>query len=257
MLVRMGPTALVARLKAIREPTQRRRVLAESLATGDPEAWADTLAALLRRAVTTDDPDTTAAVDCLAHAVADPALAYSARKALYEAARARGHDPVARLFLEVSPNGPTDEEVAAHLRPERPVKPRRRALTLGERKALARSHERDALAQLLRDPHPDVVAILLDNPHLVEDDVVRIAAHRPGAALALACVADHERWSTRYAVRSALVQNPATPLHLAVRLATTLRPADLRGLAGDPLIAPPLRTHAAQLLSSARRAGRG
>lgn len=253
----MGPTALVARLKAIREPTLRRRVLAESLAKGDPEAWADTLAALLRRAVSTDDPDTAAAVDCLAHAVADPALAYPARKALYEAARHRGHDPVARLFLEVSPNAPTDDQIAAHLRPERPLKPRGRALTLGERKSLARSHARDALTLLVRDPHPDVVAILLDNPHLVEDDVVRIAAQRPGAALALARVAEHERWSTRYAVRRALVLNPATPMHLAVRLATTLRPADLRELAGDPLVAAPLRTHAAQLLSAARRAGRG
>ncbi|HTJ44772.1 MAG TPA: hypothetical protein VL463_21850 [Kofleriaceae bacterium] len=252
----MGPAALVARLKAIREPALRRRAFAESLATGDPEAWADTLAALLRRAVATDDPDAAAAVDCLAHAVGDPLLTYAHKKDLYEAARARGHDAVARLFLDASPNGPSDREVARALEPERQVKPRGRALTLGERKSLARSHGRDALVLLTKDPHPDVVAILLDNPHVVEDDVVRIAAARPGFAPALAIVAEHPRWSTRYAIRRALVLNPATPMHLAVRLATTLRPADLRELAADPLIAPPLRTHAAQLLSAARRAGR-
>lgn len=249
-----GP--LVARLKAIREPTLRRRVLAESLATGDPEQWAETLAALLRRAITTDDPDIAATVDCLAHAVGEPVLGYPQRKAIYEAARSRGHDAVARLFLDASPNTPSDAELAKHLQPERPVKPRGRALTLGERKSLARSHARDALLLLVKDPHPDVVAILLDNPHLVEDDVVRIAATRPGVAPTLAIVAAHERWSTRYAVRRALVLNPATPLHLAVRLATTLRPADLRELARDSLVAPALRTHAAQLLSAARRAGR-
>ena len=249
-----GP--LVARLKAIREPSLRRRVLAESLATGDPEAWADTLAALLRRAVTTDDPDTAAIVDCLTHAVAEPVLAYAQKKALYEAARQRGHDAVARLFLDASPNAPSDAELAKALAPQRPLRPRGRALTLGERKSLARSHARDALVLLTKDPHPDVVAILLDNPHLVEEDVVRIAAARPGVGPALARVAEHERWSTRYPVRRALVLNPATPLHLAVRLATTLRPADLRELAADPLVAAPIRTHAAQLLSAARRAGR-
>jgi hypothetical protein len=252
----MGPAALIARLKAIRDPALRRRALADSLAEGDPEGWVETLAALLRRAVTTDDPDTAAAVDTLAHAVAEPLLPYPARKALYEAARRNGHDVVARLLLDAAPNLPSDEQMASHLRPERPIKPRGRALTLGERKALARTHARDSLVLLLRDPHPDVVEILLDNPHVTEDDVVRIAAQRPGVAPALALVAEHARWSSRYLVRRALVLNPATPMHLAVRLATTLKPADLKELAADPLIAPALRTHAAQLLSAARRAGR-
>jgi hypothetical protein len=110
---------------------------------------------------------------------------------------------------------------------------------------------------LLRDPHPDVVRILLDNPHLVEDDVVHVAAARPGAPPSLALIAEHARWSARYAVRRALVLNPATPMHLAVRLATTLRPADLRELARDPMVAPALRMQAAQILSAARRSGRG
>src|SRR5438045_20588 len=143
LLTHMGPAALIARLKAIREPALRRRALAESLASGDPDGWADTLAALLRRAVTTDDADTAAAVDCLTHAVAEPVLSYEARKELYEAARRGGHDAVARLFLDVSPNTPSEEQMAALLRPERPLKPRGRALTLGERKALARTHEPD------------------------------------------------------------------------------------------------------------------
>jgi hypothetical protein len=113
----MGPAALVARLKAVREPAHRRRLLAESLASGDADGWVETLAALLRRAMTTDDADTAAAVDCLAHAVADPRLDYAARTTLYEAARRLGHDAVARLFLDASPNTPSDEQMAALLKP--------------------------------------------------------------------------------------------------------------------------------------------
>jgi len=226
------------------------------LALGDPETWAETLAALLRRAIQTDDADTAAAVACLAQAVAEPLLPYPARKALYEAARRRGHDAVARLFLEASPPA-SDDDLAKQLQPERPLKPRGRALTLGERKALARTHERDAILLLIRDPHPDVVAILLDNPHVTESDVVRIASARPGAPPALSRVAEHIRWTARYRVRRALVLNPATPLHLAVRLATTLRPGDLREIAADAALPAPLRTHTAQILAAARRAGRG
>jgi alkylhydroperoxidase family enzyme len=248
----MGPAALVARLKSIREPVQKRRALAAALATGDVDDWVETLAALLRRAVSTDDADAAAAVDCLTHAVAEPSLPYQARQALYEAARGRGHDAVARLFLDASPGSTQVDPSAAR---ERPVKPRGRALTLGERKALARTHARGSLLLLTKDPHPDVVAILLDNPHVTEDDVVRMAAARPGAALALTPIADHPRWSTRYAVRRALVLNPATPLHRAIRLATTLRPADLRELAADSTAPIAIRIHAAELLATARRAG--
>ncbi|MCE9576344.1 MAG: hypothetical protein K8W52_24565 [Deltaproteobacteria bacterium] len=230
---------------------QKRRALAAALATGDVDDWVETLAALLRRAVGTDDADAAAAVDCLTHAVAEPALPYPARQALYAAARDRGHDAVARLFLDVSPNMADDKAAAA----ERPIKPRGRALTLGERKSLARTHERQLLLLLTKDPHPDVVAILLDNPHVTEDDIVRIAAARPGSPAALTRIADHARWSTRYAVRRALVLNPATPLHRAIRLETTLRPADLRDLAADPTAPVAIRTHAAQLLASARRTG--
>ena len=48
---------------------------------------------------------------------------------------------------------------------------------------------------MLRDPHPDVVAILLDNPHITESDVVRIASARPAVPASLARLAAHARWS--------------------------------------------------------------
>ena len=56
---------------------------------------------------------------------------------------------------------------------------RGRPLTLGERKSLARTHDRSLIQRVVRDPHPDVIRILLDNPSLTEPDVVRICASRP------------------------------------------------------------------------------
>jgi hypothetical protein len=126
-------------------------------------------------------------------------------------------------------------------------------LTLGERKALALTHDREQLLLLLRDPHPAVVAILLDNPHLTEADIVRIAAARPAVPASLATVAAHPRWSVRHPVKRALVLNPSTPLADAIRIATTLRFQELRELAADPSVPEPLRTHAAQVYGAALR----
>ena len=245
---------VIGRLKAIREPHVRRLALAGMLAAGDAAAWVDVLAELLRRAGQTDDADAQAAIDCLAHAVAVDALPYEARTALYAAARAAGHGAVARLFLTASPATASEHELEAGLAPERPLRPRGRPLSLGERKMLARSPRRDQLVPLLRDPHPDVVAILLDNPHLTEADVVTVAARRPAVPASLALVAEHPRWSIRYTVKRAIVLNPYTPAHVAVRLATTLRHADLVELARDVNLPAPLRAHAAELLASVRKA---
>ena len=48
----------------------------------------------------------------------------------------------------------------------------------GERTALARRRDRLTLDRLTRDRDPRVIAVLLDNPVLLERDVVRIAAGR-------------------------------------------------------------------------------
>jgi hypothetical protein len=98
-----------------------------------------------------------------------------------------------------------------------------------------------------------VVAILLDNPHITEADIVRIASARPAVPASLATLAAHPRWSVRHPVKRALVLNPSTPLADAIRISTTLRSQELRELAADPSLPEPLRTHAAQVYRAARQ----
>jgi hypothetical protein len=106
-----------------------------------------------------------------------------------------------------------------------------RPLTLGERKSIARSRDKALLDRVLRDPHPDVIRILLDNPAIVEDDVVRLAALRPVPPEVLVQVFRHTRWIIRYRVRHALARNPHTPEDVAVQLVPHLTPSDRRELA--------------------------
>ncbi len=58
------------------------------------------------------------------------------------------------------------------------------------------------------------------------------------------------RWSVRHPVKRALVLNPATPLADAIRLATTLRGADLQEIAADASLPEPLRAHARELVTN-------
>jgi hypothetical protein len=245
----VGPDHIIARLKAIRDPRMRVLALVTALGEDEPATWVEAFAAIITRAHDVDDADALETLEALTHAAAEPTLPYGTRQRLYEAAVEHDLPAIARLFLAASPPSDLPPQLAKQLGPERALRPADRPLTLGERKALARTHRRDKLLLLLRDPHPMVVAILLDNPHITEADIVKIAAMRPAVPEALAKVAAHPRWSVRHAVKRALVLNPSTPLADAIRIATTLRAVELDELAADHALPEPLRKHAAELLA--------
>jgi hypothetical protein len=120
------------------------------------------------------------------------------------------------------------------------VKPGGRALTLGDRKWLARRPDRETMQRLLADPHPDVIRRCLGNPRVTEDDVIRVAARRPGRGEILAEVA-RSPWARRPRVRLALVLNPATPIEIALRLAGLLLRPELELVARSPAVNAPVR----------------
>jgi len=115
-----------------------------------------------------------------------------------------------------------------------------RTLTLGERKWLARRPDRDTIQRLLADPHPDVIFRCLRSPRMTEDDIVRLAAKRPGRGEVLAEIA-RSRWAHRPRVRVALVMNPATPVELAARIAGLLLRPELELVAHSPAVLNGLR----------------
>jgi hypothetical protein len=135
-----------------------------------------------------------------------------------------------------------------------------RPLTLGERKSLARRPDRETIQRLLADPHPDVIQRCLRNPRLTEDDLVALAAKRPGRGEVLFEIA-RSRWIHRPRVRLAVVLNPATPLELAVRIAGLLLRPELAMVARSPQVAAVVRAvcleHLARRPPVEGRAGSG
>jgi hypothetical protein len=105
---------------------------------------------------------------------------------------------------------------------------RGRPLTLGERKSLARRNDRNLITRVLNDPHPSVIRILLENPALTENDVVRLCSRRPTVAEIQREVFRNKRWIVRYKVKLALILNPYTALNIALQIAPHLNAQDLR-----------------------------
>lgn len=94
---------------------------------------------------------------------------------------------------------------------------RGRALSLGERRALAAGWDPRNLERLLMDHEPMVIDKLCANPRLGEQHVLSIVTRRPVPPGLLRVVAQHNRWYCRAVVREAIVQNPYGPTGLALR----------------------------------------
>jgi len=168
-------------------------------------------------------------------------LGYEDRAALYASAKEAKLDHVAFLFLE---HTPTDEGFP----PERPIVPGGKPLSLGERKAIARTGRRELLEKLVADPHPHVVEVLLQNPRLTEPDVLRITSRRPISEATLDRVIRNDRFRPRPAVRRSLCLNPHLPVPLAARLMTMLAERDLRSIGSDASRSALLRLPAKSIL---------
>ncbi len=104
------------------------------------------------------------------------------------------------------------------------------ALTLGERRQLSRRQKRRNLEFLLFDSDPRVIKELLNNPRLLERDVIRIAARHQAPPAVLEEVSKSEKWIQRPGVRKALIFNPKTPVAYALTLAYHLTTTELRFL---------------------------
>lgn len=107
-------------------------------------------------------------------------------------------------------------------------------LALGERVAAARSCSAALIKVFLFDSDPKVFGALLVNPRLREDDLLFLVSSKQATPEQLTLIASDTKWSFRYALRKALVMNPATPRSTAAAQLRFLTPKDLNMIHSRP-----------------------
>lgn len=225
--------ALARRIAGISDPSMRVDYLAHQMRSLDPNRIADVVT-LAMHGTEARDGQLGALMLGMCLALARDELG-SVREAVVQEAIRQGQHDTAALLNPSPPARRTEEPIKV------PDFGRGRKVSLGERKSLARRRDRDLIMRVLRDPSPDVIRILLGNPALTEDDVVRLCAQRPVAAAVLREVFRQPRWVVRYRIRRAIVRNPFSPLDIALQLASHLNSQDAKQVAASPELAVPLR----------------
>lgn len=238
---RLSPPRVLRRLGAVSEDTMREALWREVLTALEPPDVLPILAEVRRSLAAGELPGRLGwlALVRTLEALRGGPIALK----LYMHAKANGDEATTALLLEPPPA----KKAEAHAL-QRPPLHKDREITLGERRAWARKHDRAVLARLLFDPDPGVVANLLNNPRITEADVLRVASRRPTVAPVLQTVFRHARWGRTRPVQMALVLNPYTPVDTACGLVGLLDRESVRKVRRDLAVHPVVRTTAAIIL---------
>ncbi len=236
----MDASALARMLAALEDGELRARKAATLLSTLPADQAVGLLGSLVRRSQRRLDPDS-AALEGLLRALRNHVEPTTVER-LYRAAEAAGEEEVASLVTPAGARRSFDRDR------EQWVDREMRARTLGERKQLARTHDRDLISRLAQDQDPEVVRQLLANPKCTEREALLAASRRPARSAVLEEVFRAKRWASNRRVRRALAMNPYSPPALASAALALLTAPDLREVAADPTVSSEVRVQARRLL---------
>ena len=235
----------IAKIIVLPEPGMRSKAVTEKLRALDSELSLALLSGLLQRSLERDPRAQQLLLDlCTARPLAS-VLGYQTSRRIYELARLRRLDRVTQLFLYSESESARTID-AAFLERENDKLPDE---SLGWRKSNARSGDRLKLDRLLFDRNPAVIRLLLQNPRIIERDVVKIAAMRPANPACLHEVFANQRWLRRYRVKVALACNPYTPVDIALGCVPHLMAPKLKYLSKNSATHPTIRALAIDILS--------
>jgi|YNPNPStandDraft_1061719.scaffolds.fasta_scaffold87958_2 hypothetical protein len=127
-------------------------------------------------------------------------------------------------------------------------------MSIPQKIRLAMMGNREARNILILDHNKAVVMAVLRSPKLTENDVFTFAQQRNLAEEVYKYIARNKNWIKNYALKLALVNNPKTPLAIALRFLDHLQERDLKNLSRSKNVSNVLAKAAAQLLL--KRAGK-
>ncbi|MCW8983904.1 MAG: hypothetical protein OQK55_01065 [Thermoanaerobaculales bacterium] len=122
------------------------------------------------------------------------------------------------------------------------------SMALGEKIALARRAHREIFRVLIGTGDGQVLSALLNNPRLVENDILVILNTSEPPPEFFGELASHRKWGPYIRIRRALVTCPFTPLPLALSVLVQLSVAELRRVLEHPDLPQQVREAAQSLL---------
>lgn len=127
------------------------------------------------------------------------------------------------------------------------------SVSVSERINLAFKATKEVRSILIRDPNKIVQMAVIQSPKITESEVLMIANNRQVHDDILRHIISHKEWMKNYQIKVALVNNPKTPLPLALKLVSFLHNRDLSFLSKSKAIPRALSIVAQRKLKEVKR----
>jgi len=116
-------------------------------------------------------------------------------------------------------------------------------LPLGQKITLARRGPARVAAAILAEGHAQTTAVVLDNAHLTEAQILKVLSREKLAPRVVLAITRHRKWSATYNVRLALIRHPASPLAAILAYLPEITVSDLKELAAPGIVPENLRKY--------------
>ncbi|MBI5560453.1 MAG: hypothetical protein HY883_04200 [Deltaproteobacteria bacterium] len=105
------------------------------------------------------------------------------------------------------------------------------SMTVAEKIKLALLGNKEAREILIKDSNKMVSFTVLGNPHITEDEIIKLTASTSTSDELLRLVVRNKEWLKSYHIRKNLIYNPKTPMKTSLRIIPDLNERDLEKLA--------------------------
>ncbi|MBN2492977.1 MAG: hypothetical protein JXR96_00195 [Deltaproteobacteria bacterium] len=150
------------------------------------------------------------------------------------------------LLMESDEDYDEDDEAAERRRVT--LLQRLSRMTIAQKVALAQKGNKTVRSQLIKERNKVVCTAAISNPGVNEAEAAVIASNRAVSEDVIRIIANKREWTRSYQVKVALVQNPKTPMALAMRFLNNLRNPDLKNVATSKSISSSLAGAAKKIL---------
>jgi hypothetical protein len=128
------------------------------------------------------------------------------------------------------------------------------SMTIADKIQFAMHAGKEARSILIKDPNKQVAMAVLSSPKLNEDEVLLMAQSRNVSEDVLRKIAKNKDWTKKYPICLSLVNNPKTPIAIALAILTIIKTKDLALLIKNRNVPQALRSSASRYLKMRRQA---
>jgi len=108
-----------------------------------------------------------------------------------------------------------------------------RTLTIAEKIKLSIQGNMEIRRILVRDSNKLISSAVLKNPRITDMEIILISQSKIIDEEILRKISETRRWTRHYQVKSSLVHNPKTPLHISLNFLRHLRHVELKNIMSD------------------------